>query len=447
MGDHLRMGRPVDAARQGRLSRRAVLARGAALGFAAPTLADAFRAPAASAQDGGDRTVVRLIHSIPPETETFWAAELLPEFERQYPDCAIEGFNYGSEDPARIRTAVQAGGSEAPHAFWLSSLEQGAYAEAGLLADVQGFLDERPELRDNIVPSLLELSSFDGQVVTLPWMTNNLAMWINLDAFEEVGVEVPSKDPEQTWTWEEFADAAQRLTTDTRKGFQMPANDAGWDSWSFHAWIAQAGGEFTAADGTPGFAEPPGVAAMEFLKGMVDADSTVFSEPRAAANAGAWYSGDVAIHLNGPWNFPSLATFEDFPFDVVPYPRNQRPATNLGGDQLYILTGDEAVVACAFNYGEYMLSDSFQVAFNIQSGNFPVTTSAAASEEYQAHLEQYPWLAGWLNQVPFGVARSSLPQAADVFQIFGRAYNDIMLNDAPIAETLAAAAEEAASLG
>jgi UDP-N-acetylglucosamine diphosphorylase/glucosamine-1-phosphate N-acetyltransferase len=60
---------------------------------------------------------------------------LLTEFERRYPGCAIQGFNYGTEDPARIRAAVQAGGDEAPNAFWLASSEQGAYSEAGLLAD------------------------------------------------------------------------------------------------------------------------------------------------------------------------------------------------------------------------------------------------------------------------------------------------------------------------
>jgi multiple sugar transport system substrate-binding protein len=426
-----------------------VLIRGAGLGAAGALLAPRLsptRAALAQGTPTGEQAVVRLLHSIPTETETFWEDELLPEFERQYPGCVVQGFNYGSEDPARIRTAVQAGGPEAPNAFWLASSEQGAYTEAGLLADVQGFLDAHPDVRDSVVPSLLELSSYDGAVRTLPWMTNNLAMWINLAAFEEAGLEAPSKDPEQTWTWEEFADAAAKLTTDTRKGYLMPVNDPSWDSWSFHAWIAQAGGEFLAADGTPGFADDPGIAAMTFLKGLVDAGATAFSEPNEGAGAGPWYAGNVAIHLNGPWNFPSLSTFTDFPFDVVPYPRDQRPATNLGGDQLYILDSGEAINACAFNYGAYMLSDPFQIAFNLQSGNFPVTTSALQSEEYQAHIEQYPWLAGWINQIPFGVARSSLPYATDVFNAFDRAYNDILLNNAPIAETLAAAAAEAESL-
>lgn len=328
---------------------------------------------------------------------------------------------------------------------WLASTEQGVFSEAELLADVQAFLDERPELRDSIIPELLTLSSYDGAVRSLPWTTNNLAMWINVNAFEEAGVPVPSRNPEETWAWEEFGDAAKKLSTGERKGF-LATVGGGWESWAFHAWIAQAGGEFIKEDGSPGFAEAPGVEAMTFLKGLVDAEATTFSEPDKGFDAGAWYAGRVAITLNGPWNFPTLSKHTAFRFDVVPYPRNQRPATALGGNQLYIFnTGSEEQVAGSLAYGEYMLSDEFQVKFTIQDGSFPVTTSATESAEYQAHLDQYPWLAGFINQTPFGVARSSIPQYTDIATVFSDAYDQIMLNDAPIEETLQEAAEEAAS--
>ena len=74
-----------------------------------------------------------------------------------------------------------------------------------------------------------------------------------------------------------------------------------------------------------------------------------------------------------------------------------------------------------------------------------MTQTATDSEEFQAHLKEYPWLAGWLNQTPFGVSRSSLPQFADVSNIFSDAYDEILLNDAPVEETLQGAAEEAES--
>lgn len=435
----------VNASSARRPTRRDLLRRGAALTVMTPAVAAlaTHRPGIARAQDV---TTINFLHSIPDATAAFWEEELLPGFYEANPDCRINAQNYGTEDAARIRTQVQSGGDGAPDMAWLSSAEQGVYTDAGLLPDVQAWLDEHAAVRDNIIPSLLELSSYDGAVRTLPWTTNNLAVWVNVDAFEEAGIEVPGKDPETTWTWEEFADAAAKTSTgDERKGF-LATVGGGWETWAFHAWLAQAGGTFLADDGTPGFAGPEGIEAMTFLKSLVDAGSTAFSEPGQGFDAGPWYAGRVAMVLNGPWNFPALRDFTDFRFDVVPYPRHKQPATNLGGNQLYIFnTHGEAAIACALAYGEYMLSDDFQIRFCIQDGSFPVTQSATDAEEFTAHLEAYPWLNGWRNQTPFGVARSRLPQFADVSNIFSDAYDEIMLNNADIAQTLEAAAAEAES--
>lgn len=422
------------------LSRRRALQGGAALGFGVTALGS-LRLGGVAAQDA---TTVNLLHSIPPETETFMKEQLMPGFASMHPECTVNVENYGTENATTVRTRVQAGGDSAPDLSWLASTEQGIFSEAGLLADVDSFLAGKPDVRDKIIPSLLELSSYGGKVTTIPWTTNNLAVYINKSAFDAAGVPIPSKDPAATWTWAEFADAAKKLTTDSMKGFLMTVG-GGWDTWVFHAWLAQAGGTFLAEDGTPGFNGPEGVEAMTFLKGLVDAGVTAFSEPDKGFETAPWLAQTVAMHLNGPWNFGSLKDLTEFEFDIVPYPRGKQPATNLGGNQLYIFDLGEERVACSLAFGEYVLSDEFQTKFTIQDGSFPTTTTAAESEEYQAHLKQYPWLLGWLNQTPYGVARSSLPQYTEVSTVFSDQYDEIMLNGADIQEALNNAAEEAES--
>lgn len=222
-----RWTRLLNEATRGRLTRREVFWRGAALGLSAPliaALANAARPCAALAQD---QVTINFLHTIPETTTEYWETQLLPGFLEANPGCTINAQNYGTEDAARVRTQVQSGGDSAPHMAWLASSEQGVYAESDLLADVQAWLDEHADIRDNIFPSLLELSSYDGAVRTLPWTTNNLAVWVNVDAFEEAGIEVPSKDPEATWTWEEFAAAAEATTTADRKGF-LATIGGGW---------------------------------------------------------------------------------------------------------------------------------------------------------------------------------------------------------------------------
>ena len=280
-------------------------------------------------------------------------------------------------------------------------------------------------------------------------MTNNTAMQINLDAFEEAGVPVPSQDPTKTWTWDQFAEACKLITQKTKmKGFLMSnGGDGGWDAWVFHAWLGTNGGTFMSDAGDPLFNSPEGAETMTFLQNLVKDGYTAFSAPGAGYDPSAWYSQKAAIHNNGPWNFPDLQKFTTFKFTVVPYPINKQPATNPGGDQLFIFNNSDDKVKYSLAYGEYMLTDDFQVKFNIQSGNLPVTQSATNSAAYQAHLKQYPFLNGWVNTAPYGVPRSSLPQAGDAQMAFGtKAWDPIILQGANVQQSLATAAAAVTAL-
>jgi multiple sugar transport system substrate-binding protein len=385
------------------------------------------------AAEPAEKAVINLWHSIPPESETFMIDELMPKYYEDNPNCQIDIRAYGVEDPAVIRTglALPMDDPTRPHMWWIASSETGAYVEADVLADVDGWLNANPDIKSNIIPALLELSSYDGKVRSLPWMTNNTAMWVNVDAFDAAGVPVPSQNPEETWTWAEFADAMQKITeaNEGMKGFLVTVNQ-GWDMWTFHSWYAAAGGEMP---GIPDFDSEATIKAAQLQKDLL-ANGYAITSP-TGWDAAPWYAGEVAVVANGPWNFPALTVFEDFKFTVVPYPRDVKPAANLGGDQLFIgKTPTPEQEACAFAFGELVLSDEFQIGFQTHSGNLPVTTSAAESDEYLTYLDENPFLYGFVNQTPYGVARHPIPEFADITNAFTPAWDDVMLNDADIAE-------------
>ncbi len=424
------------------IQRREFVKRAMALGLSASgamALLEACggTAPAATS-DPNAKATVNLYHTIPAATETYWKQQLLPAFEKQYPNLKFVPYQLGVEDPAVIRTKIKAGGDTAPDMAWLESGETGTYVQANLLPDVDGWLNSHTSIKQAIFPSLLTLSSFQGKVQSLPWMTNNTAMQINLDAFQQAGVPVPSQDPTKTWTWDQFTDACKKLSQlKGMKGFLMNNGGHGWDAWLFHAWLGTNGGTFLSPNGDPTFNNAAGVETLTFLQNLVKSGYTAFSAPGMGYDPSDWYSGKAAIMANGPWNFPDLAKFTKFKFTVVPYPINKQPATNTGGDQLFIFNNSQQKVAYSFDYAQYMLSDSFQVKFNIQSGNLPVTKTATDSAEYQAHINQYPFLKGWINGVPYGVARSSLPQSTDAQTAFGlKAWDPIILQGASIQKSL-----------
>lgn len=430
------------------LNRREFLKRAAAVGLSASSAAALLEACGGSGGSSNGPVTVNLYHTIPAATTTYWQQTLLPPFEKQYPNLKLATYELGIENAEVIYTKIKAGGSAAPDLVWLDSTSTGTFVQAGLLADVDTWLNQHPTIKSDILPAILNISSFQGKVWSLPWMTNNTGMQINLDAFEQAGVPVPSQDPTKTWTWDEFAEACKLISQKTKmKGFLMNNGGPGWDSWLFLAWIGTAGGAFLSDAGDPLFNSAAGVETMTFLQNLVQDGYTAYGGPGLGYDPSPWYAQKAAIHPNGPWNFPDLQKFTAFKFTVVPYPVNKQPATNPGGDQLYLFNNSPQKVTYEFDYGQYMLTDDFQVKFNIESGNLPVTKTATANAAYQAHLQQYPFLYGWVNSVPYSVPRSSLPQANDVGTAFGQnAWDPIILKGANVQQALAKAAQAVEAL-
>jgi multiple sugar transport system substrate-binding protein len=412
----------------------------AAPATAAPaTAAPATAAPATEAP--AKKVSINLWHTIPGETETYLNDTLMPIFNEANPNCTIVVHNMGTEDPAIVRTglALPLDDPTRPHMWWIASSETGAYVEADVLADVDSWLNENPDIKSNIIPAILELSSYEGKVRSIPWMTNNTAMWVNVDAFEAAGLSIPSQDPATTWTWDEFKADMQAITeanaaTTGMKGFLATVNQSGWDFWTFHAWYAAAGGD---TSGLPVLDSAAAIKAAQFQQDLITAGYA--KTTTTGWDAAPWYAGEVAVQADGPWNFPTLSTFTDFKFTVVPYPRDVKPATNLGGDQLFIgKTPTPEQEACEFAFAKWILSDDFQIAFQEQSGNLPVTTTSAASADYQAYMAAHPFLAGFVNQTPYGVARSPVPEYQDVANAFSTAWDSIILNGANVTSTMTA---------
>ncbi len=384
----------------------------------------------------GPKARLNLWHTIPTDTETFFTGTLLPKFSAQHPECLIVPRNLGVEDPAIVRTglALPVDDANRPHLWWIASSETGAYVDGDVLADVDGWLSANPDIKNNIIPSLLDLSSYEGKVRSIPWMTNNTAMYLNIDAFTKAGLAIPSQDPEKTWTWDEFVTDMQKVTDANKdagmKGFLVTVN-TGWDFWTFHSWYASAGGDIS---GLPKLDSEAAFKTVQLQKDLLAKGYATTST--TGWDAAPWYAGKVAVMADGPWNFPKLSTFTDFKFTVVPYPRDVKPATNLGGDQLFIgKAPTKEQTACEFAFAQWILTDDFQIAFQKQSGNLPVTTSAAASKEYQDHLAKYPFMAGFVNGTPYGVARLPIPQFNDVATIFTSGWDAAMLKNADVKTT------------
>ncbi len=142
-------------------------------------------------------------------------------------------------------------------------------------------------------------------------------IYYNADMFEAAGVEPPSNDPEQAWTWDEFLTAARQLTLDASgkhpgdAGFD-PENIAQWGvhwpvgSIQLHAAIASNGGDWIDPETQLLVIDKP--EATEAIQRIADLvlvehvmPQTASMEALGMSNSQMLENGKLAMAIDGSW--------------------------------------------------------------------------------------------------------------------------------------------------
>jgi len=207
-----------------RLSRRALVAGTAAAAAAAllvprgglaaparrvfaPTVIKRQKAKVRIAQFGSIENAER--------TKTF-----LAEFQTEQPDIELEVYPVEAPDWsgyfAKILTQIAAG--EAPDICSVATEGTQLFA-AKLAAPLDDFVKrDQEQMREyfaDIAPSLIEAMMYEGSLYELPYDFNAANIFYNTKRFAEAGVTLPT----ETWTKDQFADAATKLAGDGNYGF------------------------------------------------------------------------------------------------------------------------------------------------------------------------------------------------------------------------------------
>lgn len=165
-----------------------------------------------------------------------------------------------------------------------------AIVATGRVLPLEGVVDTEP-----FIDNLVDVYTFDGQVYGIPKDFNTLAVFYNVDLFEEAGVEVPDADD----TWEEFAQKLRDVAAldDEVYGACFPTSYDRFGAFAFGAgW------------------QPPGVAdevdltsdamveTAEWYTGLIDEGATVTPADLGQGwTGGCFATENVGVAIEGAW--------------------------------------------------------------------------------------------------------------------------------------------------
>jgi multiple sugar transport system substrate-binding protein len=375
-------GRPFD---------RRILLRGAGAIGAASTAA--LWSTACSSDD--DDALTFFFAANPEEADA--RLRVVDAFRRKHPDIKVRTLLSGPD--ALQHVSIYCAGGKCPDVLMAWEFTYSGLAERGVLLDLNTMLAHdkmfATELKADSVPSLYETFSYNGGQYALPEQWSGNYLFYNKTLFAEAGVHPPPGRWDETWSFDEFLDAAKALTKRDRS-----ARVTQWgfvDTWApYYSALL-----FGMNNGVPwsnprmnpthlNFDHAAFIEGIQFYADLANRHrvAPTASEAQSMATTDLFTSGHAAMALGGHWRYQTLDRAKDLDFDIAVLPtgpKGHAARSNIGTTGLAIAASSPRKKQ-AWEFLKFAAGPVGQ-AVTAESGLFvPVLTSVIQSDGFaKAH--------------------------------------------------------------
>ena len=172
------------------------------------------------------------IHVANPKGQEPAFYSIVQRFMEKHPEINIE--LHGTEQKAHIKKIKMMAQSDTlPDIFWVLPSSAKELAESGLLLDLQPFLNDHPEMVENLHPNMLDSYSQEGQQFGLPYQSLVTGIWYNKALFEKHNLKLPE-------TYEDLRTAVKVFHANNIIPIAKGANDP-YSVWAFLTMLSRYG--------------------------------------------------------------------------------------------------------------------------------------------------------------------------------------------------------------
>ena len=375
-------------------------------------------------------TKITLWHGInPPENRDVFK-QLVVNFNQNNPDIEVEDFYIGQPDAQLPKIFAATVSGEAPDMLWFVPQITGELNKLGVLLPLEDWFNNSA-IKAEVDPSLLSSMKLGKHILSIPFATNNAAIFYRPSLFAQAGItEIPK-------TWSDLQSAAARLTQDTdndgridQQGIFLSLGKGEWTVFVWLPFIYSGGGELL-RDDQPRLVTPGAIAALQLGADLVKNNYAMLSAPERGYEIDNFIAGKVGMQVTGPWTLGQLAT-TDIDYGVFPIPVAERPAAVIGGENLFVFKSTTLREEASQRFLEYVLSEEFQTTWALKTGYLPINLKSRQGEAYQEFVQQNPVLEVFLEQMQVARSRPIIPKYTRLSENLGRAIEASLLGkDSP----------------
>ena len=306
-------------------------------------------------------------------------ANVFSSYQKYAPGVEIEQMYVPSDYYTKLQTLATA--DSLPDLFWVAESSARMYYDAGLLANMDDYLKQYPQLTEDIIDGVLEFGQFDGSQYAFPKDWTSYVMYINKDMFKEAGVEAPTND----WTVEEYKDLAAQMTQMSADGSRVDVYGTAINNYraDWINWMGNYDAEWF-KDGKSNLSSPEAKQGLGVMYDLVQAGSA--PSPGTVSATGdsedrLFIIGKVAMYPSGRWTIPSFRSECDFEWDAVEMPKGTTRTCPFICSMVGIASTSENKDIAA-NVLSYQMSDEGLALVMESALSLPVYKDLMANEKY-----------------------------------------------------------------
>lgn len=312
------------------------------------------------------------------EISTF--EKMLSGFEDRYPNIKVEYITVPSGDfDTKLQNMIAAG--EQPDAFYCPVDSFAKYAATGNLCDITDLVGA-DNLEDDIWQSAIDIYRYDGKstgqgnIYALPKDVSAFPVVYNKDLFVEAGITPPTE--ESPWDWNDYKEAAQKLTNGDIYGTAMYSlESAVWSNGG--DWLDESQTQVT-------FTDAKFVDALQFVADLRSESHVAPSaaEETSLSSYDRFMQGKLGMMGVGSWAMADLWNNCDFEWDIMDWPVNPdtgEKAIWFGSAGLAVSSQSEHKEE-AYNLIAYLALDEESQRVAYENGQAVPTIKSMAKGEY-----------------------------------------------------------------
>lgn len=328
--------------------------------------------------------------------------DLIEIFEDENPDIRVNHSSY-PYDQFQEQVATNAAADAGPDIINLFYGWAPLYIQEGFLQPLSQEAFPHEEIEDEFFP-MVESVKVDDEYWVLPTGVRTLALYMNEELFEEVGLDIESP-PED---WDELVEYAQQATVLDDNGY-LEIGGLGWqhDSQGHH-WFRDGLLRQAGADGVSDDLQtvlwnesPAGLEAFEYWLSFPMEHNT--SEPNFYDHdSTAFGQGFLAMNVDGSFRISTYESdYPDLEYQIAPLPSHEEestPGSFWANGITAGVEGDE--LEAAEKFLQFLISEEAMEKWIENVGELPAKEEVALQEKYV----EDPLYGPFIEQLPIANA-------------------------------------------